>query len=130
MMKKIYKGFLEYKENSEGEQLISFTHVKDEWFEDNYLSSWIEGDIDNHGSYLTVRYYITNKELSEDELNDEWIKTLEGFGDVCYDMRYSDCTGYLWTDNKLNVGGHDLMEELESYIGRFLWLEIEYHKGQ
>ncbi|MNJ80064.1 hypothetical protein D3C77_783070 [compost metagenome] len=50
-----------------------------------------------------------------------------GFCDVGYGARYSELTGYLWTDEYLKVGGHDIIEELRSYVGKWLILEIEVH---
>ena len=43
-----------------------------------------------------------------------------------FNPRYSEITGYLWTDEELNVGGHDLMAELKSNVGKWLILEIVY----
>jgi hypothetical protein len=33
----------------------------------------------------------------------------------------------LWTDEDLNVGGHDLLEEIRSYLGKFIYLEVDVH---
>jgi hypothetical protein len=41
--------------------------------------------------------------------------------------RYSETTGYLWTDEKLQVGGHDLIEELSGSAGKFLIFEADVH---
>src|SRR5437868_3327415 len=41
---------------------------------------------------------------------------------------YSEITGYLWTDENLMVGGHDLLDELRSHKGSFVHLEIAYSK--
>jgi hypothetical protein len=49
-----------------------------------------------------------------------------GEGDATFGARYSEDTGYLWTDEELNVGGHDLLGELESHEGRYCLLEIRY----
>ena len=39
---------------------------------------------------------------------------------------YSDYTGYLWTDENLKIGGHDLLDELKEDCGKWLFLTIEY----
>ena len=32
----------------------------------------------------------------------------------------SDITGYLWTHEKIKIDGHNLFEELDSHIGKFI----------
>ena len=48
-------------------------------------------------------------------------------GDANVDLqsRYSEITGYLWTDEDLNVGGHDLLAELKGHVGKWLIMEVE-----
>lgn len=75
---------------------------------------------------VTVRYYISNKEATEEELQEDFlVNTLYGNLESEYGAFYSEVTGYLWTDDKLNVGGHDLRRELESYAGKYLYLIVE-----
>ena len=124
---KIYKGYLELFNYGE-EEILSFKG-DDVCFE-NHLLSFIEDDMSLHGNFLSVRYYVSNHELSEERLLEEFLKNLYGFGDVIYDARYSETTGYLWTDEDLRVGGHDLLSELRSNIGKYLWIEIKYTKDE
>jgi hypothetical protein len=78
------------------------------------------------GEVVTVRYYISDKEATEEELQEDFlINTLYGNLETEYGARYSEYTGYLWTDDELNVGGHDLKEELESYAGKYIFMIIE-----
>jgi hypothetical protein len=75
---------------------------------------------------VTVRYYISDKEATEEELQEDFlINTLYGNLETDYGARYSEYTGYLWTDDELKVGGHDLREELESYAGKYLYMIVE-----
>lgn len=76
---------------------------------------------------VTVRYWITNCECTIKQASEEFLKTVMGVADVDFYARYSDMTGYLWTDEDLNVGGHDLLDELKSHDGSFLNLEVEVH---
>ena len=64
----------------------------------------------------------------EDELQEAFLGRLDGLGEVDFDIRYSEITGYLWTDEELKVGGHDLIEELTSYVGKYLYLKVTYSK--
>ena len=73
---------------------------------------------------VTVRYFISDKEKLIDELNENLIKTISGAISAEYSDNYSEYTGYLWTDEELNVGGHDLLQELENNKDKFLYLEI------
>ena len=77
------------------------------------------------GNIVTVRYYISDKEATEEELQEDFlINTLYGNLESEYGAFYSEVTGYLWTDDKLNIGGHDLRKELESYVGKYLYLIV------
>jgi hypothetical protein len=40
----------------------------------------------------------------------------------------SEYTGYLWTDEDLMVGGHDLLAELKSHLGKFCHLYVHYSR--
>lgn len=89
----------------------------------------IEKDMYEHGSYLSVRYFISDKVATLQELEKDFMETVYGKAEADFCRRYSDYTGYLWTDEKLNVGGHDLLKELKSYKGKFICIEIKYSKS-
>ncbi len=103
-----------------------------------HLHSWlpyppllehITEDINEYGNYLSVKYWISEKELSLEEVKEEWIKKLLGISSAEFHQVYgSEWTGWMWTDQKLQVGGHNLLEELESFVGKYLYLEIEFSK--
>jgi hypothetical protein len=119
-MKKIYKGYLRKNE-------CKYTLRLER---DNYeveLVEKIEEDIKLYGNYLSVRYYISDKETSVDDIKEQWILKVMGISKCEYWDRYgSEWTGYMWTDEELNVGGHNLLEELKSYIDKYIVLEIDY----
>lgn len=87
------------------------------------LADILESDIANTVSSFS--YWISTKKASKQEIHEIFTKKLLGCTICEYDVRYSDPTGYLWTTNDLKVGGHDLAKELETYIGRFLIMEVE-----
>ena len=122
MKKIVYKGLLEMKFNYEEDEVLGFTG------EDFYLADIISWDIFYYGKYLSVRYFISNKALPIESLAEEFIKALHGAGDADYEILYTETTGYLWTSEKIKVGGHDLLDELSSAIGKYLYLEITYNK--
>jgi hypothetical protein len=45
-----------------------------------------------------------------------------------YFNAYSEITGYLWTEESLMIGGHDLLEIFRSHVGHYLVLEITYNQ--
>lgn len=79
------------------------------------------------GKQVSARYWIADKETTKEQLQEDFIRTISGIGDAEYTSRYSDITGYLWTDEELKIGGHDLLEEIRSYLGKFIYLEIDVH---
>ena len=117
-----YQGEIRHYSNGEEDEIISLSAL------DDPLAQEIEEDMDAHGKYLTVRYYISEQELSEERLLEEYLKTIFGIGKVEYHVAYSEITGYLWTDEELQVGGHDLLEELQSHVGKWLHLQIDYSR--
>lgn len=74
---------------------------------------------------VSVRYWITDVRCTVDEASDAFLRRCFGDADVKFRVHYSDLTGYLWTDEDLNVGGHDLLAELKSFEGKWLILEVE-----
>lgn len=125
--KKIYKGMLIRGTNGEEDNLLVL--LKNYRADAGPLADVIKDDIQSYGDFLTVRYYISSEELSPHKLQEEHLKTLIGIGDAQYSVHYSEITGYLWTDEEITVGGHDLLEELKSYLGKWLWMEIEYNES-
>lgn len=133
--KKIYRGFLRLGSNGEEDDILflldiatqavplpKFIHTVDL----DPLSTTIADDIEAHGQYLTVRYFTANQALSEEELTLDLIKTVSGAGESKYEMHYSDITGYLYTIDDTEVGGHNLHRELLGQVGRFCHLDITY----
>lgn len=81
---------------------------------------------------VTVNYHITDEPVSEMELHERLVAmmcgtTHEGEGDLSYYHRYSDMTGYLWTDEKFRVGGHNVIAELTTYRGKWCFMTVTIH---
>jgi hypothetical protein len=94
--------------------------------DDDPLARRISDDIDVKGNYLSVRYWTADAGLDDDALIEGAVRALLGAGDVEFRQRYSEITGYLWTDEEIKVGGHDLLAELGTQTGRYCLLEISY----
>lgn len=76
---------------------------------------------------VTVRYWITDKEATKEEAAEAFVESLSGKADGRFDPAYSELTGYLWTNEELKVGSHDLIERLRSHVGKWVNIEIEIH---
>jgi hypothetical protein len=118
MNQKIYKG-----------------RIIDKEYEDNYSALFIGEDEypfakiwedDLYKKQVTVRYWISEVEKTKDELKENTLAAISGAVWADYTDRYSDYTGYLWTDVELKVGGHNLLSELSSNVGKFLYMEVDY----
>lgn len=121
---KIYKGELQVRENCEYANVLYLFCKRTG--DSEILSELIHDDIDQYGHWLSVRYFVSKEARPVEEMKEEWILKLCGYGDARYDMYYSEYTGYLWTDDIFSVGGHDLNTELSFQEGKYLWLEIKY----
>ena len=64
-----------------------------------------------------VRFHVTDKQMMFEELNDNVLNKLEGCADTSYYHRFSDITGYLWTEQKIIINNHDIIETIYSMIG-------------
>lgn len=74
---------------------------------------------------VTVRYFISDHEAALEQIQTEYLTQLMGCAEVEYWSHYSEYTGYLWTDEEITIGGHDLLRELKSYDGKYLILLID-----
>lgn len=82
---------------------------------------------DFSGENVTVRYWVSKKECVKDEAEISIAKTILGAAVGEFGHAYSELTGYLWTDEAMQVGGHDLLAELKSFHGSYLNLEVIVH---
>jgi len=76
---------------------------------------------------VSVRYWISPEPLTEDQRTDAEVRIAAGDGYAEFISRYSDATGYLWTDVELTVGGHDLDAEIRRHLGAWCRLELVMH---
>ena len=84
-------------------------------------------DEDFGGRLVTVRYYICGSECTLEEAQESFLKQLSGVVETDIGAHYSEITGHLWTDEGVKIGGHDLIAELHSFIGKWLILLVDIH---
>ena len=77
--------------------------------------------------YASVQMLTGNTPIDLEHLDETKIISMEGIVDSEYYHRYSDYTGYLWTDENFKCGGHDLIEILHSHKGEYIHLEIDLY---
>lgn len=125
-IKKIYRGLLVKVSNGEEDDLLGLNNNNSEDIEP--LAEILKKDLIDYGRYLSVNYYLSDKQLSADECLLNLMEKLYGEGDIEYNVIYSEITGYLWTDEEINIGGHNLLDELKNNLGKWLHMEIEFNK--
>lgn len=81
------------------------------------------------GMQVSVRYWICSGEMNKDQaVSSFMMNTLYGMIAECnYCQFYSEETGFLWCDEDIKIGGHDLLTELKSFVGKYLILEVDIH---
>jgi hypothetical protein len=88
-MKKEYKGFISVGYGECEESIM----IEDSEMYKEALAELIQDDIGKHGNFLTVKYFLSDKEITLEQANDSLIKQIEGVGEADYMMRYSEYTG-------------------------------------
>ena len=119
MEKVIFKGFIresDYGDNS----YTSFIGDDDKPISLIFLEEFYKKDV-------TARYFISETEKSIEELEENLILTSCGCLHADYSYRYSEITGYLWTDEEIMIGCHDLLSEINENIGKYIYLELTIH---
>ena len=82
---------------------------------------------ESYGLKVNVRYWLTDVPTSFDDAQTGFLKSLYGVvnADCCAtEYNYSEWTAGMDYDSELNVGGHDLLEELQGHEGKYLLIEI------
>lgn len=119
MKQLIYKGFIEKKGKGENDDALFIGDMECP------LAEEFESKLQR--KKVSVRYWISDNEKTKDQIQEGALKKIMGIVDADYGDRYSEITGYLWTDQELNIGGHDLLAELSSCKGKFVYLEIDVY---
>jgi|ERR1700760_1779856 len=88
------------------------------------VAEWAE---EFSGCQISLRYWIADSEQEDDAIKTRAVEQIMGRADVDWGARYSEVTGYLWTDEDFKVGGHNMIKELTVHNGKYLLLEVEVH---
>lgn len=103
-------------------------HVRpDGWQDGKPILEFLYEDCLMDGAIVDVSYAISNTPMTFEAVQEDIIKLALGEADVDFGHHFSDLTGYLWTDSDLKIGGHDLLNELESFEGKYCNIRIVMH---
>lgn len=94
------------------------------WVGDNKLSRELS---DLEDKQVSVRFYLSDVELTDEKIKEQLLLSISGSLTAEYRAAYSDYTGYLWSNDELEIGGHKLLEDLRQHIGKYCLLEIDIH---
>jgi len=120
---RVYEGWIAEHASGEAEDVLYLSLVKEP------LAEAVSQEMWDGYTFLSVRYFTSDKQASISELEEAEIHKIVGGGNkVKFQHRYSEITGYLWTDEYLVVGGHDLLAELRTHLGDWCHLAITFNK--
>ena len=119
MSNKLYEGLLSLHSDGEADDVLFLSSCTEP------LADTLLDDIGR--KQVTARYWVCDKQCTKEEASENLVKQIMGDAKVKYGHAYSEVTGYLWTDEEIKIGGHDLLEELKSAVGKWLILEVEIH---
>lgn len=118
-----YRGTIVIRDKDESMDVLFLE--EESWYGDP-LAETLQDDLDDWGHYASVRYWIADKLLEDDALIELSVRVLCGEIEAEFNPHYSENTGYLWTDENIVVGGHDLLNELSQHVGKYCLLEVTY----
>jgi hypothetical protein len=130
-IRKVYSGWISLMHSGCGISIKDPKYLDslvDEGCGSYALANIVRIDISEFSSNVSVRYFVSNKECTFKEAQEGFIHKLYGSLDSSYEEYYgTEWTGFMYADERLVIGGHDLIKELISYEGKYLNLEIIYH---
>lgn len=127
MTQKIYQGRIAVEDFGEAMDILWVGGTPRKRYDQEPFAQIFEDDLNAHGRFVRVRYHVSDERWTLEELEENAIKVLAGAADARYKDHYSEETGYLWTDEDLNVGGHDLIKELGSSVGMYLYMIVDFY---
>ena len=78
--------------------------------------------------FVSIQMLTGDTPIDADHIDETKVVSMMGDVESRYYHRYSDFSGYLWTEEEFKCGGHDLLEILNSHIGEFIYMEIKLYE--
>lgn len=92
------------------------------------LTKSMEDKLGWSNNYASIRFITGDTAIDPTKVDEIIIESYYGKAVAKYNHCYSDCTGYLWTEEGFIVGGHDIPQILKSHIDKYIHMEIEIYK--
>ena len=86
----------------------------------------IREDCEKYGNYIRLEYFVSEKEINEENIDEELVGTLFGIANIELVTRGCPTCGYWEELRECSVGDHNLYEILEKYEGNYVLLKIEF----
>jgi len=78
--------------------------------------------------YASIQMLTGDTPIDMEHIDETKVVSMEGEVHSTYYHRYSDYTGYLWTEEGFKCGGHDIRKILQSHMGEYIHMEIELYE--
>lgn len=104
-----------------------------EWNELIIGDDILSNEVDIFDGYIIgLRYYISNKPIDKDTAVEKMLETFykgasESDGTYMYGSTWTGCYG---KNDEFSVGGHDIIKELTSHLGKYCYLIIETEENE
>lgn len=79
-------------------------------------------------SYASIQMLTGDTPIDLDHIDETKVVSMMGMVQSKYYHRYSDYTGYLWTEEGFKCGGHDIPKILNNHFGEYIHMEIELYR--
>ena len=79
---------------------------------------------------VSVRMAFADSEINPHTVKEDRILSYYGLLDKEFAPVYSDLSGYLWTEERFQVGGHDLLAIFKDHAGQWIHIEIDIYEPQ
>lgn len=111
----IYTGILSLGDHGDTEKVLRLSTL------DEPLAEELKYHIADET--VSIRYWISRESCTEKQAE---ARFLQGDAECQFMLQYH-LDRYLWTDEDLMIGDHDLLAELKQNVGKYLRLEIQIH---
>jgi hypothetical protein len=122
--KRVYSGWIAEHDLGDATDILFLSEISEP------LAEALQDDLHRFGDQVSVRYFVSDEKRFLDELQENLVRQIAGDAEADYGSNYSEITGYLWTDEELKVGGHDLLAELRTHKGRYCVLEFTWRAAE
>lgn len=78
--------------------------------------------------YASLSYALSDSPIDPHFVAESAILSYYGLIDKEYAVSWSDTSGYLWTEERFNVGGHSILDILKDNLGRYIHMEMSLYR--